>query len=174
MAASYILKAQASNSLAPPPFRLAIFICSSLPFATDSSAGFDITKLYASGGDMLTSDIAYWKSFSGPNVSSVIPHINCGLNGTLTDIHLDPDDTVCRYHPAADSCRIEIPTVHVYGRHDPYRCQSVALQGLCSTQQNLALSYEHPGGHNIPSTTAVSMEISNLIRKAVTRSEYMF
>lgn len=174
MAASYILKAQASNSLARPPFRLAIFICSSLPFATDRSAGFDITELYASGGDMLNSDIAYWKSFSGPNVSSVIPRINCGLNGTLTDIHLDPDDTVHRYHPAADSYRIEIPTVHVYGRHDPYRCQSVALQGLCSTQQNLTLSYEHPGGHNIPITTAVSMEISNLILKAVTRSEFMF
>ncbi|CAG8395007.1 unnamed protein product [Penicillium salamii] len=174
VAASYIQKAQTTASLERPPFRMAIFICGSLPFSTDRLAGVDVTKMYASGGDMLTSDIAYWKSFSGPNVPLVTPHINCGLNGTLTDRHLDPDDTVRRYHPAVDTRRIEIPTVHIYGRHDPYRAQSIDLQGLCSPQQGLTLSYEHPGGHNIPSTEAVSREITNLIRKAVTRSEFMF
>ncbi|KAJ5358479.1 uncharacterized protein N7496_010892 [Penicillium cataractarum] len=176
VAASYILKAQASDSLAPPPFRLAIFICSSLPFSTDPSAGFNITRLYETGGDMLTSDLAYWKSFAGAAPPTTIPHVNCGLNGTLSDAHLDPTDTVHRYHPLANTVanRIDIPTVHIYGRDDPYKGQSVALLGLCSSQQDLTYSYEHPGGHNVPTMETVSKNISNLIRKAVTRSELMF
>lgn len=116
MAASYILKAQSCNPLAPHPFRMVIFICSSLP-----SVGFDITKLYASGGDLFTNDIAYWKSFSDPNDPSVTLHsVHCGLNESLADSDLGPNHIVRRYHRLLTLAATGIPTVHVYGRQDPY------------------------------------------------------
>ncbi|KAL4971258.1 serine hydrolase FSH [Aspergillus desertorum] len=194
LAASYLFKAQARvraagssvSELGPAPFRLAMFICSSLPFSTDDSAGVDITTLYESGGDMITSDIAYWKSFARADRNGVrLPssaRMNCGLNGTLSDTDLDPTDRVFRYHPAVpDSpCGLQIPTVHVYGRNDPYRGQSMALEAFCRAASHdpalpdMTYSYEHPGGHTIPTLEAVSRQISGLVLQAVTRSELMF
>ena len=52
------------------------------------------------------------------------------------------------YHPSVDSVRINIPTVHVYGRQDKWRLHSKDLVKLCSRE--LSTVFEHEGGHEIP------------------------
>ena len=66
------------------------------------------------------------------------------------------------YHPSVDSVRINIPTVHVYGRRDKWRLHSKDLVKLCSS--NLTTVFEHDGGHEIPKSA--SEEICDAIETA--------
>ena len=56
------------------------------------------------------------------------------------------------YHSSVDSVRINIPTVHVYGRQDKWRLHSIDLVKLCS--RDLTTVFEHDGGHEIPKSAS--------------------
>ncbi|KAJ5593707.1 hypothetical protein N7537_010611 [Penicillium hordei] len=60
-----------------------------------------------------------------------------------------------------ESCRIHLPTVHIYGRRDP-RCPSARQLALLS-DANQRLVYDHGGGHEIPRTTQVSEAIAGAV-----------
>ncbi|KAL8646418.1 MAG: hypothetical protein Q9226_006865 [Calogaya cf. arnoldii] len=56
------------------------------------------------------------------------------------------------YHFSVDTVRIQIPTVHIYGRQDKWRLHSKDLVSLCP--KNLATVFEHDGGHEIPKSAS--------------------
>jgi pimeloyl-ACP methyl ester carboxylesterase len=60
-----------------------------------------------------------------------------------------------------DSFRIDMPTVHIYGRKDP-RCPA-ALQLALMSAADQRLVYDHGGGHEIPRTTPVSEAIADAV-----------
>lgn len=47
MAASLLINHQLANPDSPPPFKLAIFICGSLPYCINESDGVDVARLFA-------------------------------------------------------------------------------------------------------------------------------
>lgn len=76
---------------------------------------------------------------------------------------------VRRIHPQIETARISIPTAHIYGKQDPYYRQSIELSKLCVGRYSSV--YEHPEGHNVPRSGAVSRAIVSTIEKAVRMSE---
>ncbi|KAJ5901988.1 hypothetical protein N7495_002516 [Penicillium taxi] len=90
-----------------------------------------------------------------------------GGNGD-TDLQLDPSalidasnvfglDTV----QMPQQLRINIPTLHVYGRVDPRLPASLQLSYLCESTNRL--TYQHEGGHNIPRSSSAAQGIARLI-----------
>ncbi|KAK4663194.1 hypothetical protein QC763_606480 [Podospora pseudopauciseta] len=52
------------------------------------------------------------------------------------------------FHPDVEEARIQIPTVHIHGRNDPWRVQGRALMRMCDEDK---VQYAiHEGGHEIP------------------------
>lgn len=62
-------------------------------------------------------------------------------------------------------CRIEIPTVHVYGSKDPRYAAGVHLSGICNPKTRR--TYDHGGGHEIPRTSEVSSSMAELVQWAL-------
>lgn len=180
LAASYILQAQLDKPLEALPFRLAIFICGSLPFSAVPFHGVDITALWNCGGDMLTDEVDYWRSFQQMTAQGIeAPSWDSERNpwgGPTATSHKSGSSlaTCRRYHPDADAARIAIPTVHIYGRKDRYREQSVRLRDFCCKLDGLRHEFEHSGGHYIPRDDLTSSKIAESIEKAIRRSELMF
>lgn len=69
------------------------------------------------------------------------------------------------YHSSVDNVRIEIPTVHIFGRQDKWRLHSKDLIKLC--WKKLATVFEHDGGHEIPKPA--SEDICDAIEVAVAK-----
>lgn len=231
LAASVLLHHQISFPQEPPPFRLAIFICGSLPFSIDNDFGVDLTQLFSVVTDPISGDIKRWKidlpcekepaeppyftpqthveppasvspiistssSSRGENspeqlssLGSSVPRSrdpttpytpqsdgqpadDVSATSLATKLTAAAKDSIRRFHSTIDTARIEIPTAHIYGRHDPYFSQSLELVNMC--QSDLAMTFDHGGGHDIPRSAEVNEAIAGVIERTVTRSELMF
>lgn len=145
-----------------PPFSLAIFIGASLPYSKTVGRGVDMSRLYASTG----STPAVWQSV----VPSDDGRLSSDSISSLTEeVISKPLEQIRRWHPAADSTRIQVPTVHVYGEQDPYLPQGLLLKELCAGGSTFA--YKHAGGHELPRALRVSKDIAEVILKARARAD---
>lgn len=70
------------------------------------------------------------------------------------------------FHHSVDHVRIQIPTVHIYGKFDVWRPHSRDLIALCDG--DYAQVYEHDGGHEVPK--GESEEICDAIESTLIRS----
>ncbi|KZF19814.1 hypothetical protein L228DRAFT_250240 [Xylona heveae TC161] len=168
LAASFLLHHQIEHPYIPPPFRLAIFVCASLPFSISPNHGLDVTDYYAATGDTTAADLDYLKSFTKYD----------GLQSDFTGTaELGKDETafgprIFRFHPHLDEIRIEIPTVHVYGRQDHYYAQSKYLVELCESIDDRVFTYEHPFGHLVPKSKEATTGIAKVVEDGFTRADF--
>lgn len=59
-----------------------------------------------------------------------------------------------------DGWRIQIPTVHIYGKKDPRWLAGLNLASFCGGAKRI---WDHGGGHDIPRLSGVSKEIAGLV-----------
>ena len=165
-----ILRHQLQNPSGSPLFQMATFICSPMPFSQSLDVGIDARKYFGLRGiqrpsrpgcptnvpEYLITDPAYLKgddefdsSSSSDDDSQQTLHVSRGIHYQM-------------YHSNVDGVRINIPTVHVYGRQDKWRLHSKDLVKLCS--KDLTTVFEHDGGHEIPKSA--SEEICDAIETA--------
>lgn len=90
-----------------------------------------------------------------------------GGNGD-TDLHLNPSGPIDPSNVFGldtirmpQELRINIPTLHIYGRVDPRLPASLQLVHL--SEPTKRLTYQHEGGHNIPRNSATAERIARLI-----------
>ncbi|KAH7032189.1 serine hydrolase FSH [Macrophomina phaseolina] len=139
-----------------PPFRLGIFICSPLPFSHSLNHGIDARAYFGSPTDVvvrrdcpnevpahLITDEKYLRGeerLAAAGLSTTAP--------TQASFYQ-------MFHPTVDHVRVTIPTVHITGARDRWRRHSLDVAMLCSAE--LAVSFEHTGGHEIPPAFAEDM-----------------
>ncbi|KAJ6184951.1 hypothetical protein N7519_006252 [Penicillium mononematosum] len=134
----------------PLPFKAVVFICGGPVFSVLEGLGMTISDEVHDDPEMGKGPMDYFRG-----------------NGD-TDLHLDPSapidpsnvfglDTI----QTPQNLRIEIPTLHVYGRVDPRLPASLQLLYLSESTKRLA--YQHEGGHNIPRSSAAAERIARLI-----------
>ncbi|OJJ77751.1 hypothetical protein ASPBRDRAFT_50590 [Aspergillus brasiliensis CBS 101740] len=140
LAASMILQHQKDSPTAMPLFNLAIFLGASLPFDLDSNLA--------------------------PRSVVAMQH---QANGYPDEAGDDPL-ILQRYDPRQTALRIEIPTLHVIGKTDPFRQQGELLVQLSSGD---ATSVIHDGGHIVPRDRTFTAKIVRLIETMVGRVQHL-
>lgn len=142
-----------------------------MPFSQSLDAGIDARKYFGLGGtqrpsrpgcptnvpEYLITDPAYLKGEDELEDSS-----SSDDDDSQPALQLPRGIYYQMYHSSVDSVRINIPTVHVYGRRDKWRLHSKDLVKLCPRE--LATVVEHDGGHEIPKSA--SEEICDAIEIA--------
>ncbi|GAQ42222.1 hypothetical protein AtubIFM57143_007878 [Aspergillus tubingensis] len=140
LAASMILQHQKDNPTAMPLFDLAIFLGASLPFDMDSSLA-------------LRSIVAMHHRPNGyPDGAGDDPLI------------------LQQYDPRTTNLRIEIPTLHVIGRTDPFRQQGELLVELSSGD---AIPVVHDAGHIVPRDMGSTAKIVRLVEGMIGRAQHI-
>ncbi|KAI1102914.1 serine hydrolase FSH [Jackrogersella minutella] len=66
--------------------------------------------------------------------------------------------------------RINIPTVHIYGRKDPAYQESLNLKNMCEPRNRL--EYAHTSGHDIPRGIYVTKEMARVVHKGIERAMF--
>ncbi|KAL8983027.1 MAG: hypothetical protein Q9205_002617 [Flavoplaca limonia] len=172
LAASAILRHQIQQPSKPPLFRMAIFICSPMPFSQSLDFGIDARRYFGLRSiqgpsrpgcsttvpNYLVTDPAYLKSEEDQDDSS------SGSEDESQSVRREaPSIFYQMYHFSVDEVRLQIPTVHIYGRQDKWRLHSKDLVNLCP--KNLRTVFEHDGGHEIPKSA--SEDICDAIEIAI-------
>jgi pimeloyl-ACP methyl ester carboxylesterase len=155
------------------PFKVAIFICGSIPLQVLESLGVEISEavreLEQKSRALLEQKISE-SIFMEPG------------KDRLGDPQISPDlvslDAVSALNPREvfgldltailPKFMIKIPTVHIYGSKDPTAPASIRLAHLCDP--NNRKIFDHGGGHDIPRSKQVSEDIANLIMWGVSRA----
>ena len=178
-----ILHHELENPSAPPLFTFAIFIGSPLPFSHSLKHGIDTRTYFGVSaslncrlskdykrpnkvpGYLITPD-RYLKGDTddeGSSTDDEVPSKNTSLKHTAAD----EDIYYQMFHSTADEVRMKIPTVHIFGRQDPWYLHSKdVLQLACPDQASVL---EHCYGHEVP--RHLSEEICDLIEWAVASIE---
>ncbi|CAG7916601.1 unnamed protein product [Penicillium olsonii] len=167
--ASYIWFHQAERPTEPLAFKSVVFMCGGPVFPVLEELGMNISD-EAREWDRRTK-LALRERASKEAILKFGKDrwITPGANGD-SDLHLDPSAPI---DPSdvfgldtlrmPQELRINIPTLHVYGRVDPRLPASLQLMYL--TESTKRLSYQHEGGHNIPRSSATAEGIARLIDK---------
>lgn len=162
--ASYIWFHQIERPTEPLPFKCVVFMCGGPVFSVLEALGMTISK-EAHEWDRRTK-LALRERASKEAILKLGKDrwTTPGANGD-TDLHLGPSapidpsnvfglDTI--HMP--QELRINIPTLHVYGRVDPRLPASLQLVYLSESAKRL--TYQHEGGHNIPRSSAAAAGIA--------------
>jgi hypothetical protein len=174
-----IMKHQLLNPFKSPPFRVAVFLCSHLPWSWNSSNGYDVTNLLLEGRSGSV-DFEDWRSAAdsvptGERSDAYLTDLPESIQQRIREKADSLDDMDIpqfrRFHPRVGVEKISMPTVHLYGVEDEYCKQSLALVELCEKSTTQVI--EHPGGHEIPRDGETIKMIGNAIQRAVTRAELM-
>ncbi|KAJ9656590.1 hypothetical protein H2198_004824 [Neophaeococcomyces mojaviensis] len=75
------------------------------------------------------------------------------------------------YHPEVVLTRLNIPTLHVFGKVDEVYEGAKRMAELCDAKSRLI--YEHKGGHEMPKNKVDLLRIKDLVEKTVARSQQL-
>lgn len=152
LAASLILEHRKTSPLAPDLFRFAILICATLPFNRDDKLGLVAWK-EAKMGHGVDGEFAGEVELESP------PGFPKDLDGVCLG----------RYHPSkTPEAILELPTVHLIGKADPYAQQGRILTTMCRNTQT-TMVVEHEEGHRVPRDSKAINEIAKAIDTVVHR-----
>ncbi|PHH79323.1 hypothetical protein CDD80_5086 [Ophiocordyceps camponoti-rufipedis] len=125
----------------PNPVRFAIFIAGILPLSWTVSIGQAVDDVRGWRPPLVTKDPSCeWLRECG--------QVRC-------------------FNPGVYGERLNLPTVHVWGRGDGLRKQAEMMVRLCNP--DLVGSYQHTGGHQVPQPWSDNEAVSEMIREAVMR-----
>ena len=156
LAASMILHDEIAGRT--PIFRMAIFICSPVPFSYSLQYGIDTRTYFGLQADAPIR----------PGCPCKVPEYLITDKAYLQGEEGEDDVSATYYqmfHPTVDTVRINIPTAHIYGRKDPWRRHSLDLVRLCRKEGTSV--YEHSSGHVIPKQDDEEEEMCNVIETAM-------
>ncbi len=78
--------------------------------------------------------------------------------------------TMRRFDAAFDGTVIDVPTLHIIGKKDPWIKENLGLRDLC--EQRLTQTVFHDGGHEIPkSPRRVTLEMAQAIRDIIEKAK---
>ncbi len=161
--------ASASQAAPPPPIRGAIFVCGGLSFTSLDDLGVTVpprarsieyqsvqalhatTRRFrelASRPEKIQRGVGLWDD------TSRLVHVLGGPQPAADDVF--GMDFATQF---PQDLAIDVPTVHVYGSRDPRYPAALQLAHACRRRT----MYDHGGGHDIPRTTEVSVQIARLI-----------
>ncbi|MCJ1476778.1 hypothetical protein MMC13_005447 [Lambiella insularis] len=154
----------------PLPFECAVFICSGLPLAVLDDLG---VPLSAKARDIDRQSIS---ALSSQASSAAI--LAAGVErwrGVEVEGFVEGEEVSARDFFGLDfesfprGWRIEMPTVHVYGRRDPRYPASRILAQFC--REGGRVEFDHGAGHEIPRRKEVSEAIARRVEEVVGRVE---
>jgi pimeloyl-ACP methyl ester carboxylesterase len=167
-----LLYHQAANPGAPPPFKVAIFICGGVSLQVLEDLGTRVDQ-EAHDWDRRTKLLLQQKNDaaavlrSGRDRWGSIKHEDIVLDGSNQwDLQNVFGLDVTQF---SEDLKIRIPTVHIYGSRDPRLPASLQLACLCDSE--VRKTFDHGGGHDIPRSKEVSKTIAELVRWSVLMAE---
>ncbi|KAF2715993.1 hypothetical protein K431DRAFT_279859 [Polychaeton citri CBS 116435] len=128
-----------SEAPAPTPFKLAIFICSTLPLSP-----------YASWGPDRFAEFEKYEASSDATYSLEKP-LQYGTVRSITNSKPTKPIVACEQARFGHS-PIRIPSLHIVGAKDPWKSASHQAYQLCDPAK--AKLYVHSGGHEVPRQTS--------------------
>ncbi|KAI3401379.1 hypothetical protein diail_11463 [Diaporthe ilicicola] len=160
---TYLLYHAKENPQLPLPFRSAVFICGGLPLPVLEDMGLDAQGAY----DLNQRTVDQMKA----KAAMLYDPQNLPKGQGLWDYTADlehkadelPDEADCfglDFTTFPKDIRIKIPTVHIVGAKDPRWSAGIQLSYFCDDRK----TFDHKGGHDIPRTTHVSLNIAELIK----------
>lgn len=171
LAASVLLHHELEG--APPPFAFAVFVCAPLPFSHALAHGIDTRAHFGSPAQRpvrpdcpdavpahLVADAAYLRGEERLAAAKAKASAAADAAGPVRAPAAKEEEEegahfYQMFHASVDRVRIQVPTVHVVGARDKWRLHSLDVLQLCA--RDLAVSFEHGGGHEIPRDTAEDM-----------------
>ncbi|MCJ1408367.1 hypothetical protein MMC19_002442 [Ptychographa xylographoides] len=152
----------------PPPFKVAVFICSGIPLVALEDLGIPVPQkardldessrqaLFAQADTeaILARGADRWIGLEAPGYDATAPVKETDVSG------LD-------FTKFSNEFRIKIPTVHIYGARDPRRPASLQLAQFCIKENRRV--FDHGDGHEIPRRRDVSAKIAELIEWTVVK-----
>lgn len=136
-----------------------------LPFSYDSNFGHDVSK-YFSKVDLKQ----YLELQTSPKILKESSQLNTeGLDSHVAQQEDQQPSPICRmFWPTPKQRPVQVPSVHVYGTTDGWSEQSKELAAMFEPSDRN--TFEHEGGHQIPSSPDVTQKICKLIEAAATKS----
>ncbi|KAK4165144.1 putative serine hydrolase [Cladorrhinum sp. PSN259] len=169
LVASYLLYHALESPEAPLPFKAAIFICGGLPLNVLEDIGVPVSQkaheVNRVSGNLLKAKAGALNEWAS-NLDKIKPGVGLwdDTTGLLHDPNVMPDDEDVfglDFTKIPKGLRIKIPTVNIYGGKDPRWPSSVQLAKFCVDTR----CYDHGGGHDIPRSTQVSLDIAKLVEE---------
>ncbi|KAI9646562.1 hypothetical protein NHQ30_004557 [Ciborinia camelliae] len=157
--AGFLLDHQVTRPHTPLPFHCAIFICGGMPLPIIEDLGIEIPPLAReleaqSVKELFATAAAVETAKPGDDYWNTKAQKSSILNVENID----------RKNPYAiqvpEGWKIQIPTVHIYGKKDPRWLASLNLARFCGGTKRV---WDHGGGHDIPRLSVVSKEIAGLV-----------
>lgn len=162
LGSSMLLFHQEETPHLPPPFKAGIFICGGASLSVLEEMGFHVSaaarerdlasrsalEAQAGSSAVLSQGSSRWTGLGA-------------LDGGLSEEELRGE--------IASPYRIDVPTVHIYGSKDPRYAAGVHLSGVCEPAKRRV--FDHGGGHEIPRSEAVSIEIAELVQWALAQAD---
>lgn len=160
---TYLLYHAKENPQLPLPFGSAVFICGGLPLPVLEDMGLDAQGAFA----LNERTVDQMKAKSSMLYHPANLPKGQGLWDNTADLEHKadelPDESDCfglDFTSFPKDLRIKLPTVHIVGAKDPRFPASVQLAFFCDNRK----MFDHGGGHDIPRTTQVSMNIADLVK----------
>ncbi|KAJ8064715.1 hypothetical protein OCU04_007035 [Sclerotinia nivalis] len=158
--AGFLLDHQVTRPHIPLPFSCAVFICGGMPLPIIEDLGIEIPtfarelenqsvkELFATAAAVETAKPGddYWNTKE--EKTSILNAENINLENPYG-------------LQVPEGWKIQIPTVHIYGKKDPRRLAGLNLASFCAGQKRV---WDHGGGHDIPRLSPVSKEIAGLVK----------
>lgn len=185
LCASLLLKHQEEKPTVPCPFRFAVFLSGWLPFSWTADLGYDVTNVLTSDNP-INADAEAWRTAKPSSglqraaLAHIADHVLFELNPEIWDKwkttmemavkegneHLRPR---C-FHPDLYDGRLELATVHVWSERDIIGLHAKEAFRLCEPE--MALLHTHDDGHDVPQSWDDTRILSDLIQKAVLKSQF--
>ena len=169
--ASYLLYHALEAPSASLPFKAAIFICGGIPLNVLENLGVPVPdrahEVNDLSGKLLKATAGALNDWAA-NLDKIKPGVGLwdNVEGLLHDPARLPDETDVfglDFSRIPANLRIKIPTVNVYGAKDPRWPSSLQLAHFCAKEKTKF--YDHGGGHDIPRSTQVSLDIAELVEE---------
>ncbi|KAF2770181.1 hypothetical protein EJ03DRAFT_310813 [Teratosphaeria nubilosa] len=161
--AAYTIWHQIYRPEKPLPYKAAMFICGSAPFAALEGMDYSVPeKAWALNEKSNEQLYAAARNFDSILAGQQAPFSHESQTKSEDKWALPPLDASDVFGldlvSLPDRFRIKIPTVHVYGAKDPRTPHALQLALMCDPHKRM--TYDHGGGHEIPRSIEKSLDLA--------------
>ncbi|RAL67674.1 hypothetical protein DID88_008417 [Monilinia fructigena] len=161
--AGFLLDHQVTRPHIPLPFSCVVFICGGIPLPIVEDLGIEIPEKSRALEIQSVKEL----SATAASVETAQPgddywNTKAEKTSILNVENVDLENPYNLQVP--EGWKIQIPTVHIYGKKDPRWLASLNLASFCGGKRRV---WDHGGGHDIPRLLEVSNKIAELVRWCV-------
>jgi hypothetical protein len=172
MAATIMLH-EAQKKSHPQPFKMGVFLSTTMPFDFGSGilnlqykpqTGLKATHLDTHSNPTPENQKVDW--LEDCRSATVIQEFEARRPTSMGVDEVEIDvNVLLRYHPSTHLQRLRLPTVHVVGMNDGYKDHGDNLYKMCDP--NYATLIMHDGGHQLPRGVTSVTKVASAIMRAV-------